>query len=154
MSQSGRGDVFALELSAVENGRRVVATKTSDLESASSNGLNYLILMSIYAGLTRMLCSEPEVLIHWPVDELTVLSGDNIPALFMMLEASGIIMVSGSPDLTREMLKHFKHRWNVVSKKGIEHIQVSHDRLDYVLRNRRVERDASVGATMEVGAHG
>lgn len=153
MSQSWLGDVFALELSAVENGRRVVATKTSDLESASSNGLNYLILMSIYAGLTRMLCSEPEVLIHWPVDELTVLSGDNIPALFTMLEASGIIMVSGSPDLTREMLKHFKHRWNVVSKKGIEHIQVSHDRLDEVMRNRRVERDAAAGAAMEVDAH-
>lgn len=154
MSQSGLGDVFALELSAVENGRRVVATKTSDLKDASSNGLNYLILMSIYAGLTRMLCGEPDVLIHWPVDELGVLSGDNIPALFTMLEASGIIVVSGSPDLTREMLKHFKHRWNVVSKKGIEHIQVSHDRLDEVLRKRRVERDAGAGAAMGVDAHG
>ena len=137
VSRSGLSDnieeIFSLQISLTENGQPVVARNSSDMEALSSNGLAYLVLMSIYAGITRMLCTVPEVSIHWPVDELAVLHVENITALFNMLDELGIIMVGGFPSTERSLLQFFKHHHGVMAGQGILEFRLSEDRLDRLL---------------------
>lgn len=121
--------VFDLEISVIEKGQRVVARNSSDMEALSSNGLAYLILMSIYAGITRMLRKVPGIRIHWPVDELGVLHYDNVAALFRLFDRSGIVILGGFPTTERSLLQHFRHHHGVRAGDGIIEFKLPEDRL-------------------------
>lgn len=125
--------VFDLNITLVENGRFVVAKTSADMARWSSTGLSFLVLLSIYAGISRMLCPDREVNLHWPVDELGVLSPENVTSLFRMLDQQGIVMAGGFPTSERALMQHFKNHHGVRKNKGIVEIKISQDRLDRLL---------------------
>jgi hypothetical protein len=124
--RSGRHlrDYFDLHIRMVENGKEHIITSDSQLDSTSSTGLMYLALCVIFIAISRALCPDPEVTLHWPVDELGVLHGDNISRLFGMLNKAGITMVGGFPSEDPTLLRHFQHRQVIDFKKGIRVIDI------------------------------
>lgn len=151
-SQIAKGieSVFDLEISLEENGRIVTVTNSRDLENASSNGLSYLILCSIFAGITRMLCRDQTIRIHWPVDELGVIDSVNIASLFHMLNDHNIVMVGGFPTTDPLLLQHFTDRHEMRKGEGLVDIQLPEDKLTALMaeRRKRAVEETSEGASV------
>jgi|GEM_PF-3169673 len=134
---TGIESVFDLAITLEENGRKVTVTKGTDLENASSNGLSYLILCSIFAGITRMLCRDERIRIHWPVDELGVIDSVNIAGLFKMLNDHNIVMVGGFPTTDPLLLQHFSERHEMRKGVGLVDIALPEDKLEALMKARR-----------------
>lgn len=138
-SRGGQGieSVFDLEILLRENGRPLKATTRADLENASSTGLSYLILCTIFAGISRMLCREPNVAVHWPMDELGTLAPENISRLFMLLDEHNIVMVGGFPSTDQHLLQHFKEHHQVKKDEGIVELVLPEDKLSSLIARRQ-----------------
>lgn len=141
--ETGIESVFDLAITIEENDRKMTATNGRDLEGASSNGLSYLILCSIYAGITRMLCRNWDIRIHWPVDELGVIDSVNVAGLFSMLNDHNIVMVGGFPTTDPLLLQHFKERHEMRKGLGLVDIELPQDKLQALMQSRRHEQDPS-----------
>ena len=128
--------LFDLEISLCENKRWVTARKAEELEDASSTGLSYLILCCIYAGISRMLCRDRNVKIHWPMDELGTLAPENITRLFAMLDEYGIVMIGGFPTTDPMLLQHFKFHHDVQTSGGIVEMALPEDELAKAIAER------------------
>lgn len=139
----GIESVFDLEISLEENARVVTVNNSRDLENASSNGLSYLILCSIFAGITRMLCRDREIRIHWPVDELGVIDSINVASLFSMLNDHNIVMVGGFPTTDPLLLQHFTDRHEMRKGEGLVDIQLPEDKLTALIAARRKQAQAT-----------
>jgi hypothetical protein len=146
-AQSGIESVFDLEIHLTENGNHVVARRQKELEAVSSNGLSYLVLCTIYAGITRMLCRDQSISIHWPVDELATLHPENIPALFAMLNHYNIIMVGGFPATDPALLQHFSQHYEVALGKKVIEIRLPEDRLAKRMREMSDKAQITSGAS-------
>lgn len=109
-----------LRLEMKENGRHVVIRTDADFLDASSTGLTYLAIMTVFMGLTRYLCPDFNVRITWPIDELATLSFENISRLADMLEKNNLTMISACPKLDRGLRKFFEHKL-VINKGRVHH---------------------------------
>jgi hypothetical protein len=145
-SQLSKGieSVFDLEISLRENDRPVSVTRNADLENVSSTGLSYLILCSIFAGITRMLCRDDSVKIHWPMDELGTLASENISKLFVMLDQHNIIMVGGFPTTDPLLLQHFKEHHEVKKGVGIIELVLPEDKLASIMAKKQQQHELAV----------
>ena len=99
-----------MRLEMIENDRQVVIRTDADFLSASSTGLTYLAIMTVFMGLTRYLCPDLNTRITWPIDELATLSPNNISHLADMLEANNLTMISACPKLDRSLRKFFENK--------------------------------------------
>lgn len=133
---TGIASVFDLEISLRENDRPETVTRTADLENVSSTGLSYLILCTIFAGITRMLCPDRSINLHWPMDELGTLAAENISRLFVMLKQHNILMLGGFPTTDPLLLQHFVHHHEVKKDVGIIELSLASDALSKLLRRR------------------
>lgn len=132
----GIESVFDLEISLRQNGQAVTVKRSADLENVSSTGLSYLILCSIFAGITRMLCPDRGINLHWPMDELGTLAAENISRLFVMLNDSNIIMVGGFPTTDPLLLQHFKVHHEIKKGVGLVELVLKEDKLSRIIRQR------------------
>lgn len=137
-------DYFDLHIQMVENGHERIIKNDHQLDNSTSDGLKYLALCVIFIAISRLLCPNKEVLLHWPIDELGILHGENVSRLFKMLNHGGIIMVGGFPSEDPVMLRHFKHRQVIDFKKGIRVIDIPKS----TLRERALAR-RNMGVTDE-----
>lgn len=117
-------DYFDLHIRMTENGHERVIQNDYQLDNSTSDGLKYLALCVIFIAISRLLCPDKEVALHWPIDELGILHGENIAKLFGMLNEGGIVMVGGFPSEDPVMLRHFKHRQVIDFKNGIRVIDI------------------------------
>lgn len=99
-----------MRLEMKENDRQVIIRTDADFLSASSTGLTYLAIMTVFMGLTRYLCPDFNTRITWPIDELATLSPNNISHLSDMLEANNLTMISACPKLDRSLRKFFENK--------------------------------------------
>lgn len=129
-------NVFDLIIEVEENGHCVVAHNQRELESISSTGLSSLTLYSLFAGITRMLCADQDVAMHWPVDELGTLAPENIAKLFDMMTQSNIVMVGGFPTTDPTFLRHFHEHHHLDKERGIVDVVVPEDELSRALSRR------------------
>lgn len=128
--------LFDIEIKVTENHRKALISNDRDLDSVSSEGLSYLITCTIYAAITRILCSRVNLNVHWPVDELGKLAPENVTLLFQMLDSSRIIMVGGFPTTEPELLKNFKNKHGLRPGKGIVDMVVHDDALSLAMNKR------------------
>ncbi|MEN8177786.1 MAG: ATP-binding protein [Pseudomonadota bacterium] len=117
-------DYFDLHIRMVENGHERIIKNDHQLDNSTSDGLKYLALCVIFIAISRQLCPDKDVKLHWPIDELGILHGENISRLFGMLNQGGIVMVGGFPSEDPVMLRHFKHRQVIDFKRGIRVIDI------------------------------
>jgi len=127
--------LFTFTIHLTENGRKVTIRNDADLANASSAGLSYLALCAIFVGISRQLCNDLTVKLHWPIDELGIIAPENIPKLFRMLNESGIVMVGGFPSSDPEILKHFAHQHHIDRRHGVRVMSV--DAVDYMALKKK-----------------
>lgn len=116
---------FSMSIHLKENGQRRDIYNDNDLNTASSNGLSYLAICILFRGLTRFLCADENIKIHWPIDELAILSPKNITKLFKMLNESGIFFFSGFPSTDPYLLDHFTTRKLIDMNFGIKQVNLN-----------------------------
>jgi len=133
-------DYFDLHISMVENSNYHLIKNDKELEASTSNGLKYLALCMIFIGISRLLCPDKKVKLHWPIDELGILSAKNITRLFNMLDSGGIVMVGGFPSEDPDLLRLFTHRQVIDINKGIRVIKIPESTLKDKLKKIKLDK--------------
>ncbi len=136
-------DYFDLHIIMVENGNPRLIRNNKELEDSTSNGLKHLALCVIFIGISRLLCPDVNVKIHWPIDELGILHGENIARLFSMLDSGGIIMTGGFPSEDPDLLRLFKNRQIIDIKHGIRVIKIPESTLKDKIKMHRIKMETS-----------
>jgi len=126
----------------VENGNRRVFKKASDLEAVSSNGLSYLVLVSIFVAFINRIRRDASVNIVWSLDELKDLDSGNIDRLLELLKRNNITLVSAFPDPDPDTLSLFKHRFTVEPDRRLAEVRITDD--DELMERARVGETSNV----------
>lgn len=133
-------DYFDFSIMMIENGQKKIIRNDNELEASTSEGLKYLALCVMFIGISRLLCPDRNVNLHWPIDELGILHRDNTARLFKMLDDNGIVMVGGFPSEDPDLLRLFTHRHVIDRVKGVRMIELPRSTLsDKILDLKRSE---------------
>jgi len=108
----------------MENGSVKKFTKASELENISSNGLSYLIMISIFIGFIQRLRRDSKVNLTWALDELKNLDESNIPRLLDLLKRNHITLVTAYPGADPETLSLFEHRYMVEPDRRLKSVKI------------------------------
>tara|TARA_R110001583_G_scaffold17575_4_gene70904 strand:- start:1330 stop:5028 length:3699 start_codon:yes stop_codon:yes gene_type:complete len=109
-----------ININLIENGRPVVIRCDADLTGASSEGVSTLAVCVVFCGMTRFLCKDDSVTIHWPLDELGKLDESNTILLFEFMDANNITLFCAQPSLNPALMRYFPIKVNVVKGQGIQ----------------------------------
>lgn len=107
--------LIELDISMNINGRHIVVRQDKDLSTAGSTGETKLAINVIFCGLTRMLCPNNNIKVHWPLDEIGEIYNDNLQRLFSMTENYGIYLFCAQPNISPDKVQLFESK-NFVSK--------------------------------------
>jgi len=107
-----------INISLRENGRPVVVRCDQDLVGASSNGVSILAVCVVFCGMTRYLCNDDSVNIHWPFDELANIHESNIILLFEFMNENNITLFCAQPNLSVVLMRYFPIKIQVEHNKG------------------------------------
>lgn len=107
-----------------ENTRLVKVRNDRDLAEASSTGLSRLVILLIFTGLIRHLCSDESVAIHLPIDELGQIDPSNSIKLLELMQQQQVYLVCAQPQMSEEIGKSFQYKYNIDKDKGISQFVV------------------------------
>tara|TARA_B110000211_G_C14085221_1_gene556393 strand:- start:3670 stop:4317 length:648 start_codon:yes stop_codon:yes gene_type:complete len=74
-----------------------MATNDEEIAELSSNGLTYLIIVSIYIGLINLMRSDTNVKLAFCVDEFDKIDSENSILLIKLFDEQGIRILSAQP---------------------------------------------------------
>jgi hypothetical protein len=98
---------FLFEVELKDNGVLKRARTDEEIETLSSTGLSYLIIIAIYIGLINLLRTDQNVNLLFCVDEVGKLSKKNTGKLIALFEEHNITIYSALPDSSAELLQHY-----------------------------------------------
>lgn len=104
---------FETSFNMSEQGTSKVARTDKELDGISSNGISYLVIISVYTALVNMLRGDSGAVMIWPVDELRNFSANNTVKLMNSLEQQNVYLFSAFPDPDPELLKHYTNRYMI-----------------------------------------
>ena len=91
-----------------------------DSDIKGSTGESKLAINVIFCGLTRMLCPDPNIKIHWPIDEIGEIYNDNLQKIFTMTERYGIYLFCAQPNLSYDKVQMFNSKNNISRTEGVK----------------------------------
>ncbi len=103
----------------VENGTRRPFRKAEDLESISSNGLSYIVIVLIFVGFINRIRGSASVNVVWALDEIKDLDLGNVELLMDILKRNNITLVSACPDPDPDVLALFRNRRSIKLDRSI-----------------------------------
>ncbi|HEM7878658.1 ATP-binding protein [Burkholderia contaminans] len=103
----------------VENGNRRQFRKAEDLDTVSSNGLSYIVMVLIFVGFINRVRGKASVNVVWALDEIKDLDIGNIELLMEILGRNNITLVSACPDPDPDVLALFRNRRSIRSDRCI-----------------------------------
>jgi hypothetical protein len=107
----------------VENGVRRNFHAKTDLSDISSNGVSYLVLLTIFVGFINMVRgSKNPVRIVWALDELSDIDAVNTRKLLKMLDDNFIKMIAATPQAEASVRKLFDFRLQMTPEKKIQNV--------------------------------
>ncbi|MEB3754870.1 ATP-binding protein [Acinetobacter sp. MD2(2019)] len=107
-----------------ENSRLVRVKNDKDLAEASSTGLSRLVILLIFTGLIRHLCSDESVAIHLPIDELGQIDPVNSIKLLELMQQQQVYLVCAQPQMTEQIARSFSYKYNIDKDKGLSQFVV------------------------------
>lgn len=113
-----------MTIQITENGRQVPIKTDNDLQNASSTGLSMLAVIVVFCGMTRYLCPDDSVTIHWPLDEIGKLSGKNTVLLFDLMQQYNVTLFCAQPDATPALNRFFVNKNLLDLKQGVRQFEV------------------------------
>lgn len=102
-----------------EKGTLKKFTTASQLEHISSNGLSYLILVSIFVAFLNKMRAGADMIITWPLDELRNIDRDNTAKLVRLLKRNNVELVCAFPDPDPDVMRHFGNRYAIDEKRRL-----------------------------------
>lgn len=124
-----------LKISLTENGRVVPIKTDQDLQDASSTGLSLLAVIVVFCGMTRYLCPDESVTIHWPLDEIGQLSNQNTKLLFELMQKRNVTLFCAQPDASPLLNQFFVNKNWLDLRAGVRTIEVlQHSKSNPLLR--------------------
>lgn len=112
--------LVSLRISLRENGRLVQIRSDSDLSGLSSRGISKLAIIVIFCGLTRYLCKDNNIRIHWPLDELGELHEENVVLLFELMNRNNIVLFCAQPNPSPSLLQYFDTNNYIDKNEGVK----------------------------------
>lgn len=109
-----------IDISMRENGRPVNIRTDADLKGLSSEGISTLAVIVVFCGMTRYLCKDSNVRIHWPLDELGKISDENVMILFDLMDEHNISLFCAQPNPSPVLLRYFTTKNYVDKNLGIK----------------------------------
>ncbi|MDF5466813.1 ATP-binding protein [Vibrio parahaemolyticus] len=109
-----------IDISMRENGRPVNIRTDADLKGLSSEGISTLAVIVVFCGMTRYLCKDSNVRIHWPLDELGKISDENVMILFELMDEHNISLFCAQPNPSPVLLRFFTTKNYVDKNLGIK----------------------------------
>lgn len=109
-----------IDISMTENGRPVNIRTDADLKNISSTGISKLAVIVVFCGMTRYLCKDRNITIHWPLDELGELSDENVMLLFDFMDQNNISLFCAQPNPSVVLLRYFSTKNHVDKNLGIK----------------------------------
>ena len=109
-----------MEITVVEGGRSAIIKQDEDLEKVGSEGVSKLAIIVVFCGMTRFLCKDKNVTIHWPLDELGKISVSNLSKLFIMMNEKRISLFTAQPDPHHATLKYFVTKNHIEKGVGVK----------------------------------
>ena len=106
-------ELFNIVFKVTENGKEKTAKTAKNLKDLSSNGLTFLLICALYISLIHLSREGQDVVIHWPVDEMSKLSNRNIHILLQVMNRNRIAMVSAAPDLSTSIASEFRSIYRI-----------------------------------------
>lgn len=129
-----------IDISMTENGRAVNIRTDADLKKISSTGISKLAVIVVFCGMTRYLCKDKNVTIHWPLDELGELSNENVMLLFEFMDQNNISLFCAQPNPSVVLLRYFTTKNHVDKNLGIKkYISRQSSRKNPLLSKRTTE---------------
>lgn len=96
----------------VKNKGQSIARKAHDdksLNNIDSEGLSFLILLSLYMAIKNTMQQDDQVTLLWAIDELGKLHHDNIGALMELLKRERVDFLCAEPHTNAKVLSLFQH---------------------------------------------
>lgn len=125
--KNDRSSLVGINLEIEINGIKAKIKDSTDFSNVSSTGLTTIAIIVIFCGLTRYLCHDPNVEIHWPLDELGVLDDQNLQSIFEYMSKKGIILFCAQPSLNPITRKLFVHKNQLIHGKGVLTVDSAQD---------------------------
>lgn len=97
----------------IENNNRRPFKTAEDLQSISSNGLSYIVIVLIFVAFINRIRGRAPVNVVWALDEIKDLDLGNVELLMEILNRNNITLVSACPDPDPDVLALFRHRRSI-----------------------------------------
>jgi energy-coupling factor transporter ATP-binding protein EcfA2 len=102
-----------IEGEAREKGNLRKFTNSEQLKNVSSNGLSYLVLVSIFIAFVNRMRAGAPTTITWPLDELKAIDRTNTGRLVELLRRNRIELVTAFPDPDPDVMREFGNRYGL-----------------------------------------
>ena len=112
-------NLIRIQGEVVENGTRRPFKKAEDLETISSHGLSYIVLVLIFIGFINRVRGTASVNVVWALDEIKDLDVGNVELLLEILARNNITLVSACPDPDPDVLALFRNRCSIRADRRI-----------------------------------
>jgi hypothetical protein len=96
-----------------ENGTVRKFSRSEDVDSISSNGLSYLILIILFVAFWGKIRKDSPVKLVWTLDELKIISENNVDNLMRLLRDNHIELVCAFPTPDVSTLSLFRNAYTV-----------------------------------------
>ena len=94
-----------------------IARNDKELNTIDSEGLSFLILLTLYMAIKNTMQQDHKVTLLWAIDELGKLHHENIEALMRMLKQEQVDFLCAEPHSNPKITNLFKHIY-VIQDKG------------------------------------
>ncbi|WP_178863471.1 ATP-binding protein [Thiomicrorhabdus cannonii] len=91
-----------------------IARNDKELSNIDSEGLSFLILVSLYMAIKNTFEKGKDVTLLWPIDELGKLHHDNIEVLMSILKREHVELLCAEPSTNPKVLSLFKHIYEIM----------------------------------------
>lgn len=115
--------LVGLRGSVIENGNPKRFRNSNELNNISSNGLSYIILILLFIAFWNKIRKDSPVNLVWALDELKVISQDNIGNMMRLLADNKVTMVTAFPDPDVATLVYFNNPYTLHSDRRLVEVR-------------------------------
>lgn len=108
-----------IEGSAKEKGNLRRFNNSEQLKNVSSNGLSYLVLVSIFIAFVNRMRAGAPTTVTWPLDELKAIDRTNTGRLVELLRRNRIELVTAFPDPDPDVMREFSNRYGLDGRRRL-----------------------------------
>lgn len=140
----GISKLLDIELHLREGNSDLIIRTDRQLNESSSHGMAYLILCKFLLAFTRLLRTDDNTTVHWPIDELGTLHQSNVKKIFDACQKNNICVVGAFPNPESDVLSLFENRYLIdkVSRK-LQVVQPKTSAIAERIQSRRTQEEAS-----------